>query len=692
MRIGVVGLLTVAGLALGAGPALAHAGLESSDPADGAVLDTPPGQVLLTFSEPPDLTLSTLGMLDATGAEVPLHDPEVVPGEGSRQVALTPMAALGDGVYTVTFRVVSRTDGHLTAGSIAFGVGQVTGEVVPTASAPTEDPWPSALSVIGKTLLYVGLILIFGAAVVGMGAFAGEVPGRRVLLPLAGVTALVGSGLMLVAEARSVGAGIGTIARSDAGEPFLRLIIVCVVVAVVATIAGFRGGGLWLAGAGEAAAFAMLVRATGGHAGGRPLQVVLQWIHFMVVAVWVGGFTLLLLLLRARRRSSPPVAEAHAYSRLAGYALMVVVVSGVVRAIDELDGWSGITKALDTPYGTTLVIKVAIVIALIGLGTLNRFRAIPHLYEGSPLLGRLVGVEVVTALAIFGATATLTGLPPHPRPARPAQAAAPASVTVEGSDFATTVHVMLTVTPGAPGPNGYDVHVVDFDSGEPVAADAVSLRFEAVGRADLEASQVDLMLDPDGHWMDDGHRAVGPGTVDGHRADHDGRGGHGGADVALDRAGRSADERGHGDPGQPTIVTFTMSDGMQLQYYADPGVAGTNQLHLTAFDANGLELPLETATIVVTPRTAPPSCWTSRDSARATSSRTPRSRPGTGTSTSSPPPRTAHPHRRVRPDDRIGEPCDPRSASRPPRWSRSPSSRARAVDPAARRTARPRRA
>jgi hypothetical protein len=60
------------------------------------------------------------------------------------------------------------------------------------------------------------------------------------------------------------------------------------------------------------------------------------------------------------------------------------------------------------------------------------------------------------------------------------------------------------------------------------------------------------------------------------------------------------------DPGQPTIVTFTMSDGMQLQYYADPGVSGTNQLHLTAFDANGLEFPLETATIVVTPSDGTP--------------------------------------------------------------------------------------
>ena len=56
-----------------------------------------------------------------------------------------------------------------------------------------------------------------------------------------------------------------------------------------------------------------------------------------------------------------------------------------------------------------------------------------------------------------------------------------------------------------------------------------------------------------------------------------------------------------GDPGQPTIVTFTMTDGAQLQYYADPGEAGPNQLHLTALDADGLELPLASAAIVVTP-------------------------------------------------------------------------------------------
>jgi copper transport protein len=606
VRIGVVGLMTIAGLTLGANPVLAHAGLEASDPADGAVLDAPPERVVLTFSEPPDLTLSTLGMLDATGANVSIQDPEVVAGSSGLQVALVPVETLGDGVYTVTFRVVSRTDGHLTAGSVAFGVGQVTGDVVPTANAPTEAPWPSALSVIGKILLYVGLALIFGAAVVGMGAFGGEVPARRLLLPLASVSALIGSVLMLFAEARSVGAGLDVIVRSDAGGPFLRLIAVCAVVVVVSSIAGYREGGIWLAGAGEVAALAMLVRASGGHAGGHPLQVVVQWIHFMVIAIWVGGFTLLWLLLHTRRGSEPPAEEARSYSRLAGLALLVVIVSGFVRAFDELGGWSGLTKILETSYGVTLVIKVAIVVGLIGLGAVNRYRGIPRIGDGAPLLTRVVGVEVVTAVAILGVTATLTGLSPHPQTSRPGQdSAAAAAITIEGSDFATTMHVTLTLTPGAPGLNGYELHVVDFDSGDALPADSVSLRFEAVGRSDIEPSQTDLVLDPDGHWTAEGTELSVPGpwtvtalvTTGAEATEVPMR-------VSVEPAGQRMDVAAQ--PGQPTIVTFTTSDGEQLQYYADPGVAGTNQLHITAFGADGLELPLQAATIVVTPSEGAP--------------------------------------------------------------------------------------
>jgi len=605
-RLVLASSLAAFALAAGAGPAAAHAGLVSSDPADGVTLATPPAEVLLTFSEPPDLPLSTFGMLDATGAEVPLDDPELAEGQSSRQVMLMPSAPLADGVYTVTFRVVSKTDGHLTAGSIAFGVGAVTGDVVPTASAPREAPWPSALSVIGKTLLYVGLVMLVAAAVVGMGAFAGEVPARRVLLPVSGVTALLGACVMLVAEARTVGAGFGAITRSDAGEPFLRLIAVCAVVVVVATIAAFRGDRVWLVVAGDAAAAAMLVRATGGHAGAQPLQVVVQWIHFMVVAVWVGGFTLLLLLLRARRGADAPVAEARSYSRLAGLALLVVVASGLVRAFNELGGWSAIRNVLDTSYGTTLVIKVAIVLGLVALGAINRTKAIPKLEDGSPMLSRLIGVEAVTAVVIFGVTATLTGLSPHAQPARQVSGppAAPA-VTVEGSDFATTMRVQLIVTPGTPGPNDYELHVMDYDTGQPLPTDAVSLRFEAVGRPDVEAATVELAPMMGDHWGGQGAELSLPGpwivtaTI---------TAGSEATEVPMNLSIAAPDQQVHvaEQTGEPTIYTITAADGKELQYYADPALAGPNQLHLTAFDAAGQELPLDLATIVVTPADGTP--------------------------------------------------------------------------------------
>lgn len=596
-------VVSLGALAVFAEPTSAHAGLVSSDPADGVTLAAPPDHILLTFSEPPDLTLSGFGMLDASGGELSLRAP--TEGAGNREVVLSPIVPLTDGVYTVTFRAVSETDGHLTAGSIAFGVGAVTGAVVPMGNAPTETPWPSALSVIAKALVYIGLIMIVATAVVGLGAFGGEVPGRRVLLPVAGAAALVGACLMLIADARSVGAGLEAVARSGAGAPFLRLIAACTVVVVTAAIAGVRGTNFWLVVAGDAAAAAMLVRATGGHAGAHPLQVIVQWIHLMVIAIWVGGFAVLVLLLRARPTSRPPVAEVAAYSRLAGYALLVVVTSGVVRTIDELDGWSGIAKALDTPYGTTLAIKVALVIVLISLGAINRLRAIPRLTDGSPMLARVVGVEVVTAIAILGLTATLTGLPPNPPASRLSTPTPAAAVTtVEGSDFATTVHVALDVGPGAPGANTYDLRVDDFDSGVPVAADGVTLRFEAIGRPDL-ASSVDLLQGMDGmgsmvdHWTGDGTElsVPGPWTVTATITT-----GSEATEVAMGLSIEPADQQVDvvAQDGLPTIVTFTSPDGRQLQYYADPGVTGPNQLHLTAFDGEGQELALADATIIAT--------------------------------------------------------------------------------------------
>ena len=55
-------------------------------------------------------------------------------------------------------------------------------------------------------------------------------------------------------------------------------------------------------------------------------------------------------------------------------------------------------------------------------------------------------------------------------------------------------------------------------------------------------------------------------------------------------------------PGQPDLYTIHLTDGLQIQSYIDPGVPGRiNQVHVTAFDADGNELPLERTVVEIAP-------------------------------------------------------------------------------------------
>ena len=137
-RLVVAAVTVIAVVALWPGAALAHANLASSDPAEGAALDSAPSKVTLTFTEPPDPQLSTIEVLNAAGSEVQSGAVRPVSGDpSSLQVALP--GDLPDGVYTVSWSVISTTDGHPTRGAFAFGVGvdQASVSVSPGAQAPS---------------------------------------------------------------------------------------------------------------------------------------------------------------------------------------------------------------------------------------------------------------------------------------------------------------------------------------------------------------------------------------------------------------------------------------------------------------------------------------------------------------------------------------------------------------------------
>ncbi len=582
----IIGLALVAGWVTSVPtPASAHASLERSEPANGAVLTTSPQQILLAFTEPPDLSLTTVGLVDKSGASVPTGPVERVPGS-DREIR-TRVADLPDGVYTVTWRTVSATDGHFTAGAFTFGVGVTADEVVPVrGNAESESPSPTPLAVLGRWALYVGLVVLLGAAIGGLLVWKPATAARPALLATAWVLAAAGVLLTTFEERRVVGVSLGTLLRSDAGEAYVRLAVAVGLAGLAVIAACLRPSRTTLAILAATAGAGILARAAGGHAGPGVVEIALQGLHFAAAGVWIGGLTVLVLAVRRGAGAD----RVRVFSRVAGVALLVLLLTGILRASNELGlGWW--LHPFRTDYSTALVVKLAIVAPLVALGALNRFRNTRRYEElGSRPLLRTVGGELVLAAGVFAMTAILTGLPPQEPAAQVPTKAEPLVAT--GSDFATTTKVRLEVSPGTVGPNAFVAEITDFDTGEPVAARRVTLDFSLPDRPEV-SSQLRLAHGEHGRWEAastalalDGTWTV---TVTVEEAT-------GSVEVPLTITPRPPQQHVEVSraEGQPDIYTITLPGNVSIQSYVDPGEAGkTNQVHVTAFDASGAELPLE---------------------------------------------------------------------------------------------------
>jgi hypothetical protein len=283
---------------------------------------------------------------------------------------------------------------------------------------------------------------------------------------------------------------------------------------------------------------------------------------------------------------------------------VIVVASGVLRASNELGGFGWWLDAFDTSYGTTLVVKLGVVASIVTLGAVNRFRNVARFERLGPRpLLRTAGGEVALAALAFAITGLLTGLPPQPTQEEPPPRAA--HLVVTGSDFATTTKARLTITPGTVGPNTFVVELTDYDTGEPIDARRVLLTFDLPEQPEV-GSELVLTGAEDGAWEASSTALALDGTwtvtVRAEQAD-------GSLEIPLQVTPKVPEPQLDISevPGQPTLYTFTLAGGIQIQAYVDPGEAGrTNQVHITAFDPDGSELPLHHGIVTAMPPGRPP--------------------------------------------------------------------------------------
>ncbi|MGQ3215489.1 MAG: copper resistance CopC family protein [Shinella sp.] len=134
-------------------PAFAHAPLTGAVPADGAVIDTPPKTLSLSFSGSVSPLVLKLVLPDGQTRVLDtftLHD---------RTLEITTSEDLATGTHVLTWRVVSE-DGHPVAGSTLFSIG-APGNAPQVAEEAADGPVKTALW-LAKIVLYAGLFFGIG--------------------------------------------------------------------------------------------------------------------------------------------------------------------------------------------------------------------------------------------------------------------------------------------------------------------------------------------------------------------------------------------------------------------------------------------------------------------------------------------------------------------------------------------------
>lgn len=413
------GAAVALGALLGTGPAVAvaHPLLLQAAPQPGLVAPKPPAAIRLALSEPAVARGSEVVVTGPRGARVPVSAVRV----SGRTVSVTPRGRLRSAVYRVRWSVLG-DDGHLVRGDFSFGVAGAGGAAPPGAErlggaaaggrggeTATAD---GAVRVIGRWLGVLAASLLLGGFVLvallrrrraaedGAAAVRGIAGPVWLVLGLAVVEGLVAS----ATSGTGGDLDLGLLTAGATAKAELARAVVYVVVSLGLVAAAGREHGRDRLYAGGATAI-LLSYALSGHVLSEPTALALldQAVHVLTAGLWLGGVLALTLV---SARGGVRLAEgARAFAPVAGGALGLAIVTGVLAAVREVDRWYFLRWS---DYGRVVLVKSALValVALAGAVMFVRSRRGGRGREHP----RVLRIEALGVVAVVALAAVLSGL------------------------------------------------------------------------------------------------------------------------------------------------------------------------------------------------------------------------------------------------------------------------------------------
>jgi copper transport protein len=385
--------------------AYAHAYVIGSDPYPSQSLPKAPSNVIVHLSEPVDIRYSSVKVLGPGGNQIDKKDSHYVNGDHTT-LAVTLPAGVKDGVYTVSTKMLSETDGHVTENAFVFGVGHVA---IPN-SVPNASVGLSSLLYIPEAIArfptLVGQVIIVGGAFATLwlwkpiariewlantlGEVQTKIDKRIAILMVIGAAILLASDFgMIYAEAKSIDVSILDAIATKFGSMWIyrlatSIILLCLSVLLFinqrknkagrtqkSIIYGLLGVGL----------IALLTTSLIGHGAALnppSVPILIDFIHNLAASLWIGGVIYLAFVV------VPGIKQSHKddYFKASLLSLLIprfstipVVILGTIVITGPfllylLEPHLGLTLA--SLYGKALIAKLILAGVMIGIGAYNQ--------------------------------------------------------------------------------------------------------------------------------------------------------------------------------------------------------------------------------------------------------------------------------------------------------------------------------
>jgi len=471
--------------------AAAHPFTEETIPSLTSNSPTGVTEVIAYFSEPVEINFSELKVLDSNGNQIDNKDTSYYEGENSLIVTTTP---LENGIYTVTTKTLSKIDGHLVPDAFLFTVGDVIvdpsllGQEVPSELVFLPEAGARFPGLVGETI-------ILGAVIASLFIWGTQNKhlirekldkiesfhhGKFISVTGIGLILVFASNILMIA-AQTIRLETSLIDAIQTSFGTMWLFRMSITVILLGIWFGLYSKKILSKKNQISLLVASLVligtSSLIGHgaASGETPALVLDYIHNLVAAVWIGGiFYFVFGLLPTFSQLKAINREKMSLLLIPRFSIAFIIAVGVVIITGPTLMWfleSDVELITKSVYGQLIILKILIAVVMVVLGGLVQVKiqnnAEKNLQSGKinvhKKLKKILKVDAVLGIILLGVVALLTNgtLPAGEIQKVDAQEIVYDFKTVE---FTENTKFDIEISPFSSGVNTILVRVSDFDN------------------------------------------------------------------------------------------------------------------------------------------------------------------------------------------------------------------------------------